>query len=69
MKKKPAPKRKRDRGEVYLLNVEISAALRAALESCRIATRRTRRAVVELALEAYLQSTGFWPPSSKAGTP
>jgi hypothetical protein len=63
MKKKPKPKRKRATGEVYLLNVEISALLQDGLRSYCAATRRTRRAAVELALEALLQSAGFWPPS------
>lgn len=64
-KKQPkteAPGRARERGEVSLLQVEISLLLDKAVEDCRHDERRTRKALVELALEAYLKQRGFWPP-------
>jgi hypothetical protein len=52
--KKTTLRRARDRGEVKVFTAEISQALFDALEACRKRERRTRRALLELALEAYL---------------
>ncbi len=63
--KKPARgPRARDKGEVVAVGVEIDAELHAALEECVARTRRPRRAIIELALEAYLRTEGFWPRES-----
>jgi hypothetical protein len=65
-KKKKHVGRKRDRGELYPFMFEMTPELNAALEACAERDRRTKRAVVLIALEAYLQREGLWPVSGKA---
>jgi hypothetical protein len=67
-KKKPAsgpkskPGRARDRGKVRVITIELDPVLDDALERCLQDERRTKRATVSLAIEAYLKARNFWPP-------
>ena len=54
--------RARERGVTRLVTVELEVALDDALELARHAERRTRKAVITLAIEEYLKKSGFWPP-------
>jgi predicted transcriptional regulator len=60
-RKKPAG-RKRERGEVATIMVEVSLDLKAAIEALSRKNRRTRTAELTIALEEYLTKHGFWPP-------
>ena len=55
--------RARERGETIPVTLEFRPELDAALERCMNAERRTKKAIVELALEAYLAERKFWPPA------
>jgi hypothetical protein len=57
--------RAREQGKTRLLNVELETFLDDALEACRQKERRTKKAIVTLALEDYLARAGFWPPPPK----
>jgi hypothetical protein len=59
-------KRARDRGEVRPFTVELEAALGEALKACAERDRRTKKAVLVLALEKYLTEGGYWPPPGRA---
>jgi metal-responsive CopG/Arc/MetJ family transcriptional regulator len=65
MKKKKG--RARDRGEVVVVSVEMPRALNAALERFSEIDRRSKRAILIMALEAYLQEKGVWPPEEEVG--
>lgn len=60
-KKKPATGRARERGLTVEVGTQVSREHFEALKACMADTRRTKRAVVELALEKYLGELGFWP--------
>jgi hypothetical protein len=65
-KKKPARGRSRERGDSVPFMFELSPDLNAALEACAERDLRTKRAVVTLALQDYLQRQGLWtPPGGK----
>ena len=55
--------RARDEGKVVPYTVELTPDHAQALEACRIQERRTKKAVVLLALEEYLAKAGLWPPA------
>lgn len=54
--------RARDRGEVFLLTVEITPANHKLLSQAMKQTRLKKRAIVEIALERYFQELGLPPP-------
>jgi hypothetical protein len=60
----PKPGRARSHGTVRVVTVEIDPKLDDALEQCMHTERRTKRATITLAIEAYLQERGLWPRSS-----
>lgn len=63
-KTEKAPKnRARDAGEVVPVGVDVSARHKEGIALAAVRERRTRRVVVEQALEAYFVATGVWPPS------
>jgi len=65
-KKKPvktATTRARDTGAVRLIGAEVDPALDDALERCAGLERRSKKAVITLALEEYLAKAGLWPPA------
>jgi hypothetical protein len=53
--------RSRDTGEVVPFTVELSKPLYDALGEASKVERRTKRVIVETALEAYFKSTGVMP--------
>jgi predicted transcriptional regulator len=59
--------RARDRGATRTITVELDPALDDALEAFRIKDRRTKRAVVTIAIEQYLERQGAWPPAGEGG--
>jgi hypothetical protein len=65
-KKKPA--RARDRGEVRFVGAEISPALDDALEAQAAEEQRTKKVIIERALQAYLKASGRWPPKEESGS-
>src|SRR5262245_57002211 len=54
--------RARQKGLVKLVGAELAPALADALARCAREQRRTKKALLSLALEAYLQQGGYWPP-------
>lgn len=61
-KRKNNTGRARDEGEVKFVGAELEPALISAIEKCMEKERRTKRAVITLALEEYLTRAGLWPP-------
>jgi predicted transcriptional regulator len=61
--KKPRRVRGRDKGDVVPFGVELSPEHAAALDECSQRERRTKKAIVLLALEAYFVKAGLWPPA------
>jgi hypothetical protein len=59
--------RARDRGTTVPVTVELDTALDAALEAVRLKDRRTKRAVITIAIEEYLTRNGAWPPAPEKG--
>jgi hypothetical protein len=57
--------RARERGQTHVITTELPAGLDGQLEACCQKERRTKTAVVTLALEDYLTRAGFWPPPPK----
>ena len=55
--------RARDKDEVRPVTVELPIPLDNAVEKYRQSVKRTKRSVIELALEALLTKEGFWPPA------
>ena len=49
-------------GRFSLLGVEISSALKSALDAYSVETGRSKRWIVEKAVQAYLATEGRWPP-------
>jgi hypothetical protein len=68
-KQRPKPGRARDRGDVRLVTVELDTRLDDAIEACRRRDRRTKKAVITLALEAYLSQQGLWSPEPDQQSP
>ena len=62
--KKPAG-RARDRGETRLVTFELDVKLDDALEVFHQRDRRTKKAIVSMALEQFLERQGAWPPDSE----
>jgi hypothetical protein len=56
--------RARELGKTRLVTIEIDVLLDDALEAFRQADRRTKKAVVTMALEEFLAKHGHWPPRS-----
>jgi hypothetical protein len=66
-KKVAVPKggnRARKLGLVRHVAVEVPAALAEALRRCASEDRRSHKATVQMALEAWLASRGYWPPQN-----
>ncbi len=61
---KKKPERARDRGVIRPVTVEIAPELDEALEACARRDRRTKKAVLTIAIEEYLSRQGMWPPAS-----
>ncbi len=59
----PAHPEPSDRGKARGLGVEVSLDHIDAVEAARKKTRLSKRAIVEMALEAWLTSQGLWPPA------
>jgi hypothetical protein len=55
--------RARATGKTRLVTVELTVALDDALEAFRQADKRTKKAVIEMALEKLLSDAGYWPPA------
>jgi predicted transcriptional regulator len=67
-KKKKQPKgRARERGDSITFTFEMSPALNEAVGECAEKDMRTKRAVIVLALQDYLQRQGLWPPAAEGG--
>jgi hypothetical protein len=62
----PKEKPSADRHKGKLLGVRLPADLESALRESAASNRRTLTAEMVLAIEAYLQAAGLWPPGSKA---
>jgi hypothetical protein len=54
--------RARETGKTRLVTVELDVRLDDALEAFRQKDRRTKKAVIEMALEEYLAARKAWPP-------
>jgi hypothetical protein len=54
--------RARQRGEVRLINAEVDPRLDDAVEEFMIRDRRSKKVVITMALEEFLQKHGLWPP-------
>jgi len=66
-KKSEVPQgRARDRGEVIPTTFEFPPDLDQAIDRCAGKERRSRKAVVVLAIEEYLSKQGLWPPKPGA---
>ena len=64
-----APKnRARDLGEVVPLGVEVSARHREGVDECVRREQRTKRVIIERALEAYFYATGIWSKPAEPTT-
>jgi hypothetical protein len=65
------PKRKRGRPaaqndvEPFQLQAKIDGRLGEAIDKFAEATRLSKKAIYELALEAFLTKKGFWPPPAE----
>jgi hypothetical protein len=53
--------RARETGKTRLVTVELDVKLDDALEAFRQKDRRTKKAVIEMALEEYLAARKAWP--------
>jgi hypothetical protein len=62
----PKRGRARDRGETRPFTVELTPPLDDALEARAAKDMRTKKAVLVLALQEYLQRLGDWPPHPPA---
>lgn len=54
--------RSRDAGDTVAFTLELAIPLKDALDGLSKKDRRSRRAIMEIALEEYLTKHGFWPP-------
>jgi len=64
-KRSQQPKgRARDRGAAVPFTLDLDPALDEVLDACAGQERRTKRAIVTLALERYFTERGLWPPDS-----
>jgi phage terminase large subunit-like protein len=54
--------RARERGDTVTFTFEMDPPLDAAFEAAAIQERRTKKAVLTMALEKYLKELGLWPP-------
>jgi hypothetical protein len=55
--------RARDRGEVRLVTIELDPRLDDAVEEFMVKDRRSKKVVITMALEEFLESKGLWPPA------
>jgi hypothetical protein len=61
-KKKPRG-RSRERGRSVVFGFEMEPELDAALERFAKVDRRTKKTIVTMALEQFLERAGHWPPA------
>jgi hypothetical protein len=61
--RRPPSGRARDKGQAVPYTVELTPEHAAALDACVSAERRTKKAIVLLALERYFAAAGLWPPA------
>jgi hypothetical protein len=54
--------RARERGVVRLINVEVDPRLDDAIEAFMVQDRRSKKVIVTMALEEFLQKRDLWPP-------
>ena len=67
-KKQSEPRgRARERGATTSFTFEMEPPLGAALEACARRDKRTKKAVLTIALEKYLGDEGLWPPAGEGG--
>jgi hypothetical protein len=59
--------RAREKGQAVPFTVELTPQHASALDACVAAERRTKKAIVLLALEQYFAAAGLWPPAAETG--
>jgi hypothetical protein len=64
-KKKTNGGRAREHGKVRFVGAEIDPRLDDAIEECVSQERRTKKAIITLALEEYLAKHDLWPPQGQ----
>jgi hypothetical protein len=64
-KKKTNGGRAREQGKVRFVGAEVDPRLDDAIEECALKERRSKKAIITLALEEYLAKHDLWPPQGQ----